>query len=235
MGKNVAQVLLSLSEIDREVYGLLSQQKAIETERDTLAGRIKTLRDEIKKLSSRKEETKIRQAADEAKLHDEEKRIVDRRKALTELGGAKSARLVEREIDIAQRSVQALEEQAVKSIAELEGVGQSIEVLEQELATMEKSFEDFVGSNEKQLKEIEKQVGAQNKKRNQVANAVDDRVRSLYLRVSKRYPDSPVAQCSKGSCRSCFRALPSQTYNQVLAGSLLIQCPGCSRILVHVE
>lgn len=235
MAKNVAQVLLSLSEIDKEVYVLSTQRKEIETERETMASKIKTLRDQVSQLTNRQEQAKKRQADDEAKLQEEEKRIVDRRKALTELGGVKSARLVEREIDIAQRSVQTLEEQAIKSISELEGVGHNIESLQEELVTLEKGFDEFVESKSKELKEIEKQVGTHQKKRTQVASGVDDRVRALYGRVSKRYPANPVAVAAKGSCRSCYRALPSQTYNQVLAGNLLIQCPGCSRILVHME
>ena len=55
------------------------------------------------------------------------------------------------------------------------------------------------------------------------------------MRVNTRYPGEAVAAANKGSCRSCFRALPAQTYNQVLAGNILIQCPGCSRILVYQE
>ena len=37
------------------------------------------------------------------------------------------------------------------------------------------------------------------------------------------------------TCRSCFRKVPSQMYNEVLAGNNVITCPGCNRIMVYRE
>jgi uncharacterized protein len=35
------------------------------------------------------------------------------------------------------------------------------------------------------------------------------------------------------TCQSCFRKVPSQMYNEVLAGNNLLTCPGCNRIMVY--
>ena len=86
---------------------------------------------------------------------------------------------------------------------------------------------------EKELKVLNKEISGFDKKKDKQLDNLEDRIRNLYLRVQTRYQADPVALAAKNSCRSCYRALPHQTYNQVLAGNMLMQCPGCSRILVH--
>ena len=83
--------------------------------------------------------------------------------------------------------------------------------------------------------DVEKQTAKLAKKRAKLVASIeeiDKRIVPLYERISTRYRGTSVSVAIEGSCRSCFRALPYQLYNQVLAGNSMLQCPGCSRLIV---
>ena len=68
-----------------------------------------------------------RQALEEHRLKDEEKKIVDRRKQLSAIGGAKSAKLMERELDIATRVLQTMEQNAVQTLEEVDRLQEQLD------------------------------------------------------------------------------------------------------------
>ena len=234
MSSNQSQsaVLLSLAGVDGKLLVVTREKKDIESKRDVEFKEISALKQAADQLEAQKALGSSKQELEQTRLKDEEKKIVERRKQLSALGGTRGAKLVEREIDIATRTLQTMEQKALNAMAEVDQFDSRIAVLRAQLDEKQLAFEDAHSASDQRLAELDKSIKALSEEREQLSQLLEDRTRNLYNRVNQRYTGSAVAKAESAACRACFRSLPAQTFNQVLAGNVLIQCPGCSRILV---
>ncbi len=231
---NVAETLLSLSETDKEFVGFLARKNDLNSRKDKIVADLAESQKELEVLEAELKQGASRQAQEERKLHDEQQKIMERRKQLNAIGGAKVAKMVEREIDIASRSLESMEQATMKAIEEVDALTERVEALRSKVQGLEEERSTRVPEIEQELQEVEGRISQLAGERKGKFDALEPRLKHLYNRVQGRYPGSPVAIAKKCSCRSCFRALPNQTYNQILAGNSLIQCPGCQRILIYM-
>jgi uncharacterized protein len=231
---NQSEMLLKLNSIDGSI---VEKERNVKERKDVLEKVLKLYAKKSAVLESVQHElekaTEIH-STEERKLKEEEVKIVERRKQLTSLGGAKSAKLVERELDIAKRIMETLEQNVLEAISAMEELSgkrdillKEVEELKEKRDSLQKEVDDLLSVSEKEIESLRKE-------RKDILLTLDARLQMLYKRVESRYRGDAIALAESGSCRSCFRALPAQTFNQVIAGYNLIQCPGCSRILVHV-
>jgi len=231
----VSKNLVELTQIDSKLHAVVSERVNLEKEKSALEEQLEDLRLKVGELESHYEAGAGRQSAEENRLKDEQEKIVQRRKQLTTIGGAKSAKLIEREIDIASKQIEMMEQRAMKALVEVDQLGEQLDTLKSRLEELESTYETRGGEIDSVVKDLKKEESSIEKDRAKVANNLEDRIVRLYDRVRKRYPADAVAIAEDGACQSCFRALPPQTYNQILAGYMMISCPGCSRILVNSD
>ncbi len=231
----VSSILVALSCLDAEITAFDMKEKAILSERQKFATEVKQLEQALAQVGASHAAATERQAAEEAKLRDEQRKIVERRKQLSALGGSKSARLLEREVDVAGRAIVQLEAKVVATLEEVEKLDRkrqetqlNLEVKQQEKDTLEPGWADTLAT-------VKESVTSKKKEREANLLLLTPPIRQTYTRVGSRYPGSAVARAEGGSCKACFRALPAQVFNSVLMGKELVQCPGCSRILVSSE
>lgn len=224
--------LLALSDADREIV-LLSNRKA-----DTEAG-LKSRQSAISQekqrlvlLDKAHSERAQRQTAHESKLREAEKRVVERRKQLNDMGGAKAAKNLEREIDASTKFISGLEEELLKLMDDAE---KAKAVADTQRALIERLEGELAGELEKAktiLTEVEEKLSGHVATRDALAAETESVSLRLYDRVRTKYPVGAVAIAENCSCLGCFRSLPPQLFNLVLAGGTLQQCPSCHRILV---
>lgn len=232
MDSNTSKVLLALSETDTKFAVAETRRREIQKTIAQFQTDLKTRREQLSSSEAALKDGKLRHSLEEHRLKDEETKIVERRRQLTDLGGAKSGKFMERELDIATRSLGMLEENLKRAAEESLRLEDSVQSMRTELESLEAKFENESKEWEAEFGLLDSQISELGAERERLAQELEARIRSLYMRVRGRYPAGAVAQAVSGSCRSCFRSLPPQTFNQIIAGSALIQCPGCSRILV---
>jgi predicted nucleic acid-binding Zn-ribbon protein len=229
-----SKLLLSLSQIDQRIVILKSEKDEIDNRRAVKRAEIDRLRKLVSETETKQKECSTRQTLEEHRLREEERKVVERRRQLTALGGAKAAKLVEREIDIASKAVAQLEERLLRAIEDSDKTETQLNAHRSELAALESQFEAEHSGSEERAAQLAADINDYGAERDELVGQLDSRPRELYLRVRSKYPAGAVALAENGSCRSCYRSLPSQIFNQVIAATALIQCPGCSRILVSL-
>lgn len=233
--RQLGNKLFALAAIDANAVELRKKRADIEGRARALGEeRDRRLRILAEVQSEYTEREKLR-AQEENLLAAEEMTILDRRKQLQSIGGAKAAKIIEREIEIAARSLQTLEERVTKAMEEVDKSRSRLSMITDASKEIEEIIASEKDSNDSQLSEISERIADIKREREAVIREIskmDDRIITLYERIRTRYPMDPVASTKDGSCRSCFRALPNQLFNLILAGNTRIQCPGCSRILV---
>ncbi|MCB0325417.1 MAG: hypothetical protein KDD69_17665 [Bdellovibrionales bacterium] len=227
------KILITLSEIDKEIEELTRLKEDAEKRSQILVVKLDRFKQRLGEVDASYQESASRQKIEEHRLKDEETKIVERRKQLTALGGAKSAKLVERELDIASRVMESMEKNAMDAMVSAERLEREKTLLEERVAALEAELKKVAGESEESLANADKQLGSLGKKRDTQLEKLSDRLKNLYNKVNTRYPGDAIAITIGGACQSCYRSLPAQTYNQVIAGNVLLQCPGCSRILIY--
>ncbi len=229
---DVNQLLRELCDIDAKIFVASKRKKEIERATADYEAQLEIQRTKLQEAEDAAKEGNLQQVLEEQRLKDEQIAMVQRRKQLTTVGGAKGAKLMERELDTATKTIQAMEERAMKAIEDADELEEKLATLRDAVSEIEQHHNAHVDETKDELGELNSTLEKDTKERDKVLNGLDDRLQRLYNRVAGRYPGDAVAFASKGSCRSCYRSLPPQTYNQVLAGNLLIQCPGCQRLIV---
>lgn len=235
MAKKIADTLLELCDADRELAIVLAKKDDFEKVRNTSLTELDGYKTKIAAFEAQLQERAVKQAEDANRLQEEQAKIIERRKALTDLGGAKSAKLVEREIDIASRSLQILEERAVRSLDDVEQVRESIDSLKEELVELERDFSASDQDRTQEIENLDKETTTLEKKREKLLTALNPSLQEAYTKVARRYPATVVAVAAKHSCQVCHRHLPDQLYNTLQGDSYVLSCPGCSRILVYKD
>lgn len=222
-----------LAKTDAEIIRLQNHKNEIEEQRKIASSEIAKLLARSQAFKAQLDEHGAKQTVEENRLKDEQRRIVERRKQLSSIGGTKAAKLLEREIDIASRAVQTMEQRVIEMMQQVERIGGERSALDEQLNAKRSEFDSASAKHQELIAEFDEKISALKKGREAELSRMDEKVRQLYTRVNSRYPGSAVAEADGGSCMSCFRALPAQTFNQVIAGAVL-QCPGCNRILVPI-
>ncbi len=231
----VTGILFSLSETDKEIVQLTTQKRDIEGRKSALLANLTRSKAELENLEASAADGASRRALEEHRLKEEERKIVERRKQLATIGGAKSAKFMERELDIASRVLQTMEQTALQATDEVDQIQGKLESLRTQSKELEEQYDNLSKESEKELQGLDKEISKLDGTRDKQLEKIDQRLKNLYRKVNNRYPGQAIAIAKAGACRSCFRALPAQLYNQVIAGNMLLQCPGCSRILVHAD
>ncbi len=142
MGKKVTENLLKLRDVDNKIHLLAVEKKQITSERELLATDVQTSRKRVAEFESAHKDGRLKQVMEEHKLRDEQEKIINRRKQLSALGGMKAAKLVEREIDVAARSLQQMEERSMKALEQVDELEIQLQGFRTHLDQLELNFEN---------------------------------------------------------------------------------------------
>lgn len=231
----VSSVLVALSQLDSEISDLEAKDKTIHNEQLKFEKDCQQLEQSVAQLSAQHAASLEKQSVEEAQLKEEQRKIVERRKQLTALGGSRSAKLLEREVDVAGRAIMLRESRVVGMLEELEKLEKRRLEAQMQLELKVKEKETLAATWSEMRSALRQQLAEKSGTRETQLAQLSPQIKQTYLRISSRYPGTAVAKAEAGCCQCCFRSLPAQVFNNVIAGRELIQCPGCSRILVANE
>ncbi len=234
MASNQTNLLLALRDTDSNIVSLETEVKNLRTESEKILERLSINEKALNTIEEKLEVASKHHTVEEEKLKEEERKISERRKALSAIGGNKSAKLAQRELDIAKRLIETLENNVISAM----GVVEDLEKKKSHLIAIVNELTELSDNKGAEvinrIQEAEVELNSFKEVRKNSLGELEPRLASLYKRVESRYRGDAIAEAESGSCKCCFRSLPNQTFNQVMAGYNLLQCPGCSRILVHI-
>lgn len=230
----ISQALLSLCKIDSDLQEKFVERSKIEQRRSAMGAELERRRSMCAQAKTDLEEKTAFKDKEEQALRDEEVSILERRKSLSNISGAKAAKILERDLELSAAALDALEDRLQVARSGLEVAETRLEAVSKAVEELEMRLESEAQSDNQALDALAKAIGELEQERSEVSGRIDAqdvRVLEIYERIRSRHPGDSVAIVREGSCRSCYRALPPQLYNQVLSGNYLLQCPGCSRIM----
>lgn len=223
--------LLALSDTDRKIAQLRAQKNEIEERRKADALKLQQEKERLRRAEAKQGARASVQAADEAKIHEEEHKIVERRRQISTIGGVKAAKLAEREVDVAAKTVRQMEEKLLVAMEEVEAADRELSGARESVAHLEDLAASAEPVDRERLSVIESSLASLVQEREKLLSGVEASLLRLYDRIRNRYPNDAAVRADRGACGGCFRSLPPHVFNQVLESREIIQCPDCGRIL----
>jgi predicted nucleic acid-binding Zn-ribbon protein len=227
------QNLMELQVADREILRLKEEVAA-------LPKRVQIIEHKLADTKGRLEKAKAAVKADEAAkkryesaIQDLQGRISKYRDQSLEVKTNDQYRALLHEIEFAQKEIASHEDKILELMLDADARDREVKTAEAELKAETAEIEKEKAEAHRLSAEDEKQLALWNAKRDRVRAAIDADVLRHYDRVFK-FRGSGISEVRDQKCLACQVMLRPQTYNEVRAGTSLVFCDSCQRVLYVV-
>ena len=233
--EKLLQILERLQEADLRIDKI---RQFIEHHPDYL----KALEDEkaeLKKLADEEKATLDSLKKDKAKkeldLKDGEDHIVKCNVRLNSVKTNKEYEATLKEIDEQKNKISDIETEILLLMDQVDQEEGKLKEARKNLETEEKEIENKKKALALKLDRAKAGLPIEEKQRAEIALQVRADALENYQWLRERIGAKVLTRLVDETCQSCFRKVPSQMYNEVLAGNNMLTCPGCNRIMVYRE
>ena len=136
------------------------------------------------------------------------------------------------EIEVASRRMSQLEDEILEAMETVDSASAQLKTAEGEQITASREVKRVIDELGSRLTEVEKELEVRRGEEEERLSRLDVGARSAYRRIQKRR-GTAMARVVRGSCSACYRDVPPEQVNRVMAGGLL-PCGNCGRILVLI-
>jgi predicted nucleic acid-binding Zn-ribbon protein len=231
--RETLQALLTLQEIDRDIFRVKEELKRLplelkskRVELDKRIGKMNDLQAETKRLRVR-----IKELEDQTTVQRQRVRKIE-----TEAGNSRAdmALLVayQHEIRTLKREISGSEEDGLQCLERVEDLGKQISAFQTELDAEQKLFDEFSKNVETEVKDAtarRDQLSAERARR--MSSEIPPEALATYNRLLSARSGVAMAELSGRICQGCYMEMPTNLCVRVARGTELVQCPSCDRIL----
>lgn len=232
----------------RELHGLHQRAKAL---RDRLTSGPRTVAARLAALANRQAAVEAsRKALQDARVQIKKKehtvqsinaRVDDRTVKLNSVKKNEEYKAIQNEIAMERLQIGKIEDEMLADMERLDEIATAVaaeeaelKAFEAEVAALKAQVEGQAATQREQLAELEAAVvGAE--------SIIPEDSRDRYLRTVKQHGADAMApvdydfKSQMGACSGCFVSVTTQAVNELIAGSHLIFCKTCGRILYLPE
>lgn len=231
MSDGLLSKIIELSKVDGTLARIAAEKKKLE---DQLAGKktedLKTAKDSDTKIKAHEEKQRL-YTREEKFLKEEREKIAERRKGLSAHNNYKVQQAAEKELDYLARQVNLKEDALLKTLSELEALEKTAIDAKAKATSSREAFATFQKEVLETMPVLEERRLRATSERAELLKGVDPAQLTTYDRARNRFPSDPVVPVNEqGGCTGCYMNVGPQIVQQILRG-LIVQCPGCRRVL----
>ena len=116
-------------------------------------------------------------------------------------------------------------------MAALEAADQELRAADSRVAALDAAWREEQVELAANVERLSVEVTGYEAERRAVAADIDPGVLKVYEHVRRAHQGKGAARLDRNLCLGCRISLPTSTVNKARAGSALVQCPNCERIL----
>ncbi len=135
------------------------------------------------------------------------------------------------DIDQHKRQLSAIEDQDIEALSAVEAAEREMHTAAEHLETLEAAWREERAELTERIERLTAEVAEYEAERAEQAADVERDLLSVYEHVRRAHQGKGVARLDRNLCLGCRISLPTSTVNKARAGSALVQCPNCERIL----
>jgi len=222
-----------------KIQGLDADLLLKQREIDEFEARLSTRRKEmeacqarIDSLTAKRKDLVNQRALADRRVTDNQELLKERRQRLSRVRTERELRAGEGEVTSLRDEIDDLEEQLLLLMGQVEEV-------EGQIAAERKALQDLQDADHRQVAEeaaridaLKAELMSERASRDEVAAALDERLRKQYeIVLAKRGGIAVVQVSTAGTCGGCHMQIPPQTVIEILRSGVVRACPSCQRIL----
>jgi predicted nucleic acid-binding Zn-ribbon protein len=210
-------------QIERAPQALAAQQGRVARQQEVY----RQAQDALKHL-------KVSNHEKEVTLRSKVQQIAKHEKQLNEATGKKEYDALQHEIDAERKAMQALEDEILDGMAEVEDRTAKLPEAEQAVKRVQEEARQFESSQEARLANLREQLAQAERQMKEIETSLPDDVRALYERqVNARGADA-LSAVEGRTCVACYTEITAQQSNELMQDRLVV-CKSCGRILYVPE
>jgi len=228
-------LMIRLQELDTEIVSLKREKTEIPMRIADLNGEISRLTESLAHEQERAGILEKEKRGKESGLKEEEERLANSEKKLSEVKTNKEYQAAQKEIEEHRMQNSLLEEQILLVMEQLDAIKTDIAQKEEELARSAAVIKEDIDTYTARALAIEDQVTQKESVRVTLVKDLSPSYLSTYGRLMRTFRNEPVlVKVRKGVCNGCYMNLPPQFFNELLRDRDVKTCPNCAR-LIYLE
>jgi uncharacterized protein len=224
------KALALLQEVDVQILELTKSGEGHPKRIAELEAQLAQTRAAIAVERARQEENDRLRHELEQKLQEEKDKVRKWEARLTEMRTTREYAALSREVDIAKKSNQNMQEEMLALMQTGEEIEKALQARRDEAKAKEASIAEEMKELREKMSAIQAGVKELESKRTELAKSVDATLLRKYdaIRAKRGIALVPVVN---GTCQGCHINIPPQLYNTVVQFKSVETCPRCNRIL----
>jgi predicted nucleic acid-binding Zn-ribbon protein len=136
------------------------------------------------------------------------------------------------DIDQLKRHLSAIEDRDLEALGAVESADGAARAAAAELASVESAWNEEQSDLTERAQRLTGEVAIYDAERRERAGEIDPETLKAYDRLRAAHQGRAMAKLDRNLCTGCRISLPTNVVNKARAGSALVQCPNCERILI---
>ena len=230
--------LITLQDIDVRIFDLTDRLNAIPAQREKLEAQFRQQAAEYLSLEDGIAVAKSERRRIEIDLAEYEQTHEKFKADLMRVRNQKEYQTIIREIDATQKSISALETEALQYMEKTEALEKEIAERAPEFAKHRAEVDATLASIAEESERIERQIADLRAERATIAEHVAPRMLAIYNRVAQTRKGRAMSEArgemgGTGKCSACNMSLRPQIFSDIRRGNDIITCDNCARILFY--
>jgi len=138
---------------------------------------------------------------------------------------------LQQDVDQHKRQLSAIEDQDIEALTVVESAERDMRAALEHLETLDAAWREEQAELTERIKRLTAEVAVYEAERAEQSTDIERDLLSVYEHVRRAHQGKGVARLDRNLCLGCRISLPTSTVNKARAGSALVQCPNCERIL----
>jgi uncharacterized protein len=199
-----------------------------------LDARLETARSQAAAVKARLTESQNARRAIEKDVAIVQARLSRFRDQLMEVKTNREYQAMQKEIEVAQTEVRAMEERVLERMLEADELAAAVKRDEAELADVQKAVEADRRALAAEIARLKISLERLRAERTELAGAIPPPLIATFELVARRRNGIAVAEARDEVCTICHVRLRPQVFNNIRRNDSIIQCDSCQRILYFV-
>jgi predicted nucleic acid-binding Zn-ribbon protein len=226
------KILIELQGLDAQIYNLKREKETKPKEVAALKAKQQENAKGVQALEAQYKAFEVKKKEKENELEQKETLIKKLQSQLSQCKTNKDYTTMVHEIEGNKADRSVIEEELIKMMDEADRLKTAQQGERQALKGKDDDIAKQIAQIEDQAKGLQKQIDELTAKRGEIAPKVDPKHLAKYERVLDRWGGVALVPVVNGrSCAGCNIVLPPQLVNEIMAGTRLIPCESCARIL----
>lgn len=223
--------LVRLQKVDDEIRALETRLRAIPKEIEALEKEIATERKNLEAATAALADAQKAHRANESALAATEEKVKKYRDQLMTVKTNDEYKMMQKQIEVAQAEVSGIEDKILQGYDAIKELEEKKKLRQKELEKGQTEISAMAKELESERSRLESELAAHRVSRDEILTAVPSDLFGDYERIAKTRGGVAMAEAVDERCQVCMVRVRPQVYQELRAGTKILHCESCRRIL----